>query len=85
MLKFTFFLTCTCSFVASLLTIYDLYLLFFFYEKQVDPITCASSGTFVNLSAVMLRLCEPFLDANLTKRDKIDAKYVHYSNRLKIR
>ncbi|XP_027923789.1 probable ubiquitin conjugation factor E4 [Vigna unguiculata] len=51
---------------------------------QVDPITCASSGTFVNLSAVMLRLCEPFLDANLTKRDKIDAKYVHYSNRLKI-
>ncbi|TKY50213.1 ubiquitin conjugation factor E4 [Spatholobus suberectus] len=51
---------------------------------QVDPITCASSGTFVNLSAVMLRLCEPFLDANLTKRDKIDAKYVHYSNRLKL-
>ncbi|RDX82921.1 putative ubiquitin conjugation factor E4, partial [Mucuna pruriens] len=51
---------------------------------QVDPITCASSGTFVNLSAVMLHLCEPFLDANLTKRDKIDAKYVHYSNRLKL-
>ncbi|KAK7365046.1 hypothetical protein VNO80_13820 [Phaseolus coccineus] len=51
---------------------------------QVDPITCASSGTFVNLSSVMLRLCEPFLDANLTKRDKIDAKYVHYSNRLKL-
>ncbi|KAG4976071.1 hypothetical protein JHK86_035545 [Glycine max] len=51
---------------------------------QVDPITCASSGMFVNLSAVVLRLCEPFLDANLTKRDKIDAKYVHYSNRLKL-
>lgn len=51
---------------------------------QVDPITCASSGMFVNLSAVMLRLCEPFLDANLTKRDKIDAKYVHHSNRLKL-
>lgn len=58
---------------------------FFFFIKQVDPITCASSGTFVTLSAVMLRLCEPFLDANLTKRDKIDANYVHYSNRLKIR
>ncbi|KAL2327600.1 hypothetical protein Fmac_021027 [Flemingia macrophylla] len=42
---------------------------------KVDPITCASSGTFVTLSAVMLRLCEPFLDANLTKRDKIDTKY----------
>ncbi|KAF7820500.1 putative ubiquitin conjugation factor E4 [Senna tora] len=52
---------------------------------QVDPITCASSGMFVNLSAVMLRLCEPFLDANLTKRDKIDAKYVFYSNRLDLR
>lgn len=51
---------------------------------QVDTITCASSGTFVTLSAVMLRLCEPFLDANLTKRDKIDAKYVHYSNRLQL-
>lgn len=51
---------------------------------QVDPITCASSGMFINLSAVMLRLCEPFLDANLTKRDKIDPKYVHYSNRLKL-
>ncbi|KAL2337491.1 hypothetical protein Fmac_011937 [Flemingia macrophylla] len=51
---------------------------------QVDPITCASSGTFVTLNAVMLRLCEPFLDANLTKRDKIDTKYVHYSNRLKL-
>ncbi|KAL1291560.1 hypothetical protein HN51_060091 [Arachis hypogaea] len=51
---------------------------------QVDPITCASSGMFVNLSAVMLHLCEPFLDANLTKRNKIDPKYVHYSNRLKL-
>ncbi|XP_027359137.1 probable ubiquitin conjugation factor E4 isoform X2 [Abrus precatorius] len=51
---------------------------------QVDPIACASSGTFVNLSAVMLHLCEPFLDANLTKRDKIDPKYVHYSKRLNL-
>ncbi|KAL5582220.1 hypothetical protein UlMin_014662 [Ulmus minor] len=49
---------------------------------QVDPMSCASSGMFVNLSAVMLRLCEPFLDANLTKRDKIDPKYVFYSDRL---
>ncbi|PON40797.1 Ubiquitin conjugation factor E4, core [Parasponia andersonii] len=49
---------------------------------QVDPMSCASSGMFVNLSAVMLRLCEPFLDANLTKRDKIDPKYVFYGDRL---
>lgn len=52
---------------------------------QVDPLSCASSGMFVNLSAVMLRLCEPFLDANLTKRDKIDPKYVFYCNRLELR
>ncbi|KAH6771597.1 U-box domain-containing protein [Perilla frutescens var. frutescens] len=51
---------------------------------EVDPLSCASSGMFVNLSAVMLRLCEPFLDANLTKRDKIDPKYVFYNNRLEL-
>ncbi|KAK3001229.1 hypothetical protein RJ639_020356 [Escallonia herrerae] len=54
-------------------------------HMQVDPISCASSGMFLNLSAVMLRLCEPFLDANLTKRDKIDAKYVFNSTRLDLR
>ncbi|KAK9105120.1 hypothetical protein Scep_021964 [Stephania cephalantha] len=52
---------------------------------QVDPLSCASSGMFVNLSAVMLRLCEPFLDANLSKRDKIDPKYVFHSARLDLR
>lgn len=51
----------------------------------MDPLSSASSGMFVNLSAVMLRLCEPFLDANLTKRDKIDPKYVFYSDRLELR
>ncbi|CAN4082649.1 unnamed protein product [Withania somnifera] len=52
---------------------------------QVDPLSCASSGMFVNLSAVMLRLCEPFLDANLTKRDKINPQYVFSSTRLELR
>lgn len=52
---------------------------------QVDPLSCASSGMFVNLSAIMLRLCEPFLDGSLTKRDKIDSKYVFYSDRLEMR
>ncbi|XP_015879864.3 probable ubiquitin conjugation factor E4 [Ziziphus jujuba] len=52
---------------------------------QVDPLSSASSGMFVNLSAVMLRLCEPFLDANLTKKDKIDPKYVFYGDRLELR
>jgi ubiquitin conjugation factor E4 B len=40
---------------------------------------------FVNLSAVMLRLSEPFLDANLSKKDKIDPNYVFHNNRLDIR
>ncbi|ERN10305.1 hypothetical protein AMTR_s00177p00048180, partial [Amborella trichopoda] len=49
---------------------------------QVNQFSCASSGMFVNLSAVMLRLCEPFLDANLTKRDKIDPQYVFDNKRI---
>jgi ubiquitin conjugation factor E4 B len=52
---------------------------------QVDPLSCASSGMFVNLSAVMLRLCEPFLDASLSKRDKVDPKYVFHSTRLDLK
>ncbi|GKU97323.1 hypothetical protein SLEP1_g10485 [Rubroshorea leprosula] len=52
---------------------------------QVDPLSCASSGMFINLSAVMLQLCEPFLDVNFSKRDKIDPKYVFYGNRLDMR
>lgn len=61
------------------------FFIFFILSSQVDPLSSASSGMFVNLSAVMLRLCEPFLDANLTKRDKIDPKYVFYSDRLELR
>ncbi|CAN1143891.1 Probable ubiquitin conjugation factor E4 [Linum perenne] len=52
---------------------------------QVDPMSCSSSGMLVNLSAVMLRLCEPFLDANCSKVDEIDPGYVFYSDRLNLR
>ncbi|KAI3996460.1 hypothetical protein MKX01_001298 [Papaver californicum] len=38
---------------------------------QVDP-NCGSSGMFVNLSAVMLRLCKKFIEKDLTKRSEID-------------
>ncbi|CAM8986271.1 unnamed protein product [Rhodiola kirilowii] len=54
-------------------------------HMQVDPISCASPGMFVNLSAVMLRLSEPFLDSNMSKRNKIDPNYVFYSPRLDLR
>lgn len=43
---------------------------------QANPFTTASNGMFVNLSAVMLKLCEPFLDASHSKKEKIDARYV---------
>ncbi|ONL98991.1 putative ubiquitin conjugation factor E4 [Zea mays] len=49
---------------------------------QVDPLKCASSGMFVNLSAVMLRLCEPFLDNMEAKKDKIDVNYLFCNNRI---
>jgi ubiquitin conjugation factor E4 B len=37
---------------------------------------------FVNLSAVMLRLCEPFLDNMESKKDKIDVNYLFCNNRI---
>jgi len=52
---------------------------------QANPLYVASSGMFVNLSAVMLKLCEPFLDASSSKRDKLDARYVLQGGRLDFR
>ncbi|CAH1434878.1 unnamed protein product [Lactuca virosa] len=52
------------------------------HQGLVDPMPSASSGMFVDLSVVMLRLCEPFLDANSPKKDKIDPKYVFYGSHL---
>ncbi|MCL7037889.1 hypothetical protein MKW94_026030 [Papaver nudicaule] len=53
-------------------------------HMHVDTATCASSGMFFNLSVVMLRLCDPFLN-DFRKRDKIDAKYVSNGTRLNLR
>ncbi|KAF7104030.1 hypothetical protein CFC21_104959 [Triticum aestivum] len=49
---------------------------------RVDPLKCASSGMFVNLSAVMLRLCEPFLDKMESMKGKIDVKYLFCNKRV---
>ncbi|XP_051208563.1 probable ubiquitin conjugation factor E4 [Lolium perenne] len=49
---------------------------------HVDPLKCASSGMFVNLSAVMLHLCEPFLDQMESKKGKIDVKYLFCNHRI---
>ncbi|KAK8933685.1 putative ubiquitin conjugation factor E4 [Platanthera zijinensis] len=54
-------------------------------RMQVDPLSCASTGLFVNLSSIMLRLSRPFLDSNASKREKIDPKYVFFNHRLDLR
>uniref|UniRef100_A0A0D6R1N6 RING-type E3 ubiquitin transferase n=1 Tax=Araucaria cunninghamii TaxID=56994 RepID=A0A0D6R1N6_ARACU len=53
-------------------------------QINVNPLKCASSGMFVSLSAVMLKLCEPFLD-DPTKINLIDANYVLHNGRIDCR
>ncbi|KAH9298077.1 hypothetical protein KI387_029759, partial [Taxus chinensis] len=50
-------------------------------QMNVNPFKCASSGMFVSLSAVMLKLCAPFL-GDSTKMNLIDANYVLYNGRI---
>ncbi|GAA6010598.1 hypothetical protein JCM11491_002989 [Sporobolomyces phaffii] len=47
---------------------------------RVDPHTVSTEGFIVNLHTVLLGLCEPFLDAGLTKIDKIDPLYYKVSS-----
>ncbi|CAK9231327.1 unnamed protein product [Sphagnum troendelagicum] len=51
-------------------------------QIQANPFTTASNGMFVSLSAVMLKLCDPFLDESLSKKGKIEASYVLRKGRL---
>lgn len=48
---------------------------------NINPLKCASSGMFVNLSAVMLKLCAPFIE-DLKKMTLIDPSYILHSSRL---
>ncbi|GAA5912608.1 ubiquitin conjugation factor core domain-containing protein [Sporobolomyces salmoneus] len=52
---------------------------------RVDPRTVSTEGFIVNLHTVLLGLCEPFLDAGLTKIDKIDPLYYKYSKRIDVK
>ncbi|GAA5865602.1 hypothetical protein JCM8547_007662 [Rhodosporidiobolus lusitaniae] len=45
---------------------------------QVDRHTVSSESFVGNLHAVLLRLCEPFMDAGFTKIDKIDPHYYRH-------
>ena len=44
--------------------------------SQIDHSRLASHGFFFNLGAVLLKLCQPFVDAAGSKLDRIDASYV---------
>ncbi|KAI0789740.1 ubiquitin elongating factor core-domain-containing protein [Abortiporus biennis] len=51
---------------------------------QVDAATVASDAFVVNAQTILLRFCEPFMDANYTKIDRIDPLYLAHSNRLNL-
>ncbi|KAI5778196.1 ubiquitin elongating factor core-domain-containing protein [Geopyxis carbonaria] len=51
---------------------------------QVDHKTIASDGFMVNLTAVLNRLCEPFMDNSFLKIDRIDIDYFRRNPRLEI-
>lgn len=51
---------------------------------QVDPRHVSSDGFMVNVTAVLDRLCEPFMDATFSKIDRIDPEYLRRDPRVKI-
>ncbi|KAF2184279.1 hypothetical protein K469DRAFT_633596 [Zopfia rhizophila CBS 207.26] len=51
---------------------------------QVDPKIVSSDGFMVNITVVLDRLCEPFMDATFSKVDRIDIDYLRRSPRVRI-
>lgn len=51
---------------------------------QVDSKTVSSDGFMFNVTVIMDRLCEPFMDASFSKIDRIDLNYFHRSPRVNI-
>ncbi|KAJ5812184.1 hypothetical protein N7474_008485 [Penicillium riverlandense] len=52
---------------------------------QVDPEQVSSDGFMFNITTCLDQLCEPFMDANFTKIDRIDAEYLHRDSRVDMR
>jgi ubiquitin conjugation factor E4 B len=52
---------------------------------QVDHKTVSSDGFMVNVTVILDRLCEPFMDATFSKIDKIDIGYLRRSPRVDIK
>ncbi|BFZ61767.1 Ubiquitin conjugation factor E4 [Saitoella coloradoensis] len=51
---------------------------------QVDPATIATDGFMLNVTAVLNKFCEPFMDLTHSKIDKIDVAYFRREPRLQI-
>eukprot|EP00958_Prasinococcus_capsulatus_P017769 scaffold2033_cov367-Prasinococcus_capsulatus_cf.AAC.14 len=52
-------------------------------KMHYQTLRAASHGFMYNLGAVMLKLCEPFLDYGLSKIDKLDPSYVITNERVR--
>ncbi|KZM20704.1 ubiquitin-ubiquitin ligase [Ascochyta rabiei] len=52
---------------------------------QVDAKTVSTDGFMVNVTVVLDRLCEPFMDATFAKIDKIDIGYLRRAPRIDIK
>ena len=51
----------------------------------MQPETVASDCFMVNIQAILLRFCEPFMDANFTKIDRIDPLFYAHSSRIDLK
>lgn len=52
---------------------------------QVDPREVASNGFMVNVTTILDRFCEPFMDSDFSKIDKIDDDYFRKNPRVDIK
>lgn len=52
---------------------------------QVNPKTVSSDAFMVNITVILDKLCEPFMDATFSKVDRIDINYLRRSPRVTIK
>lgn len=52
---------------------------------RVDKTTVSSDGFMVNVNAVLDKLCEPFMDAQFSKLDRVDIDYLRRDPRIDIK
>ena len=50
----------------------------------VDPRTVATDGFMINITCILDRLCEPFMDSTFSKVDRIDVQYLRRNPRVEI-